>query len=434
MMSLGASSQSFRTGYFLDNYIYGYRINPAQVNDRSSLGLFIGNFDLQNASSVGVSSFLFPNPDGSSSLVTGLNKAISTDKFLGGLKNHNFVSLDENINLFALGLSDGRRMHTIEVNTRVMGTASIPKSVFSLLKSGKTGTYDFNGLYADASALADICYGYSTVLGENLSVGGRFHLLFGLANLNFRSRGSSVTMDEKAIVAGADMQLNASGMIGFHTNEDGGVDMRRIEFSPTPFGSLGATLDLGCEYKSDFGLDAMVSITDFGAISWNNKLSAQANASVEFKGFFSEGGNIKTDLDDLLDLNNALDYRVIKGRRGLRMMPCNIAAGARYQMPFWSGMTVGMLNTCHIGRASSWFETRIGVTATPVRIVSVTANLGLGTMGPTWGTAVNLHLGPVNIIAGADSFLSPLGKLKSTTFPINSFVENVHLGISFTFN
>ena len=102
LCSLGASAQSFRSGYFLDNYVYGYRINPAQVNDRLSIGLLIDNFDLQNASSMGVSSFLYPNPDGSNSLVTGLNKAIPTETFLKGLKKHNFISLDENINIFSL--------------------------------------------------------------------------------------------------------------------------------------------------------------------------------------------------------------------------------------------------------------------------------------------------------------------------------------------
>ena len=433
LFSLGSSAQSFRSGFFLENYVYGYRINPAQVNDRSHVGLLIDNIDLQNASSIGVSSFLYPNPDGSKSLVTGLNKAIPTETFLRGIKNHSFVSADENINIFSLGLSNGRRMHTIEVNTRVSATASLPKSIFTLLKSGQSGTYDFNGVYADATALTDICYGYSTLLNERFSVGGRVHVLVGLANVNLRSKGSSVTMDDKSIVAGASMELNTSGMVGFRTNEEGGVDTRSVFFDPSWFGNIGMTLDVGVQYKSDFGLEAMASITDFGAVSWENKVSAYANGAVEFNGFFGEGGTIKTDMEDLLDLNNALDYRIVEGRRGLRMMPCNIAAGARYYMPFWSGLSVGMLHTCHIARASSWYEMRVGATVTPSRILSFTTNLGVGTMGPTWGTALNLHLGPFNFLAGIDSFLGPLGKINSVTFPVNSFVENAHFGIVITF-
>ena len=158
LLSLSSSAQSFRSGYFLDNYVFGYRINPAQVNDRSSFGLLIDNIDLQNASSIGVSSLLYPNPDGSNTLVTGLNKAISTETFLNRIKNHNFITADESINVFSLGIANGRRMHTVELNARVSATASIPKSVFALLKSGKSGTYDLNGLYADASVLADLCY------------------------------------------------------------------------------------------------------------------------------------------------------------------------------------------------------------------------------------------------------------------------------------
>ena len=434
LLSLSSYAQSFRSGYFLDNYVFGYRINPAQVNDRSSFGLLIDNIDLQNASSIGVSSLLYPNPDGSNTLVTGLNRAISTETFLSRIKNHNFITADESINVLSIAIANGRSMQTVELNARASATASIPKSVFALLKSGKSGTYDLNGLYADASVLADLCYGYSTYIGDQLSVGGRFHLLVGLANVNLRSKGSSITIDDKAIVAGGNMELNASGMIGFRTDGEGDVDIEEIYFDPNSFSNFGAALDLGAEYKSDFGLYAMVSITDLGAIRWENKLSARASGAVEFNGLFGEGGTISTDMEDLLDLSNALDYQIVNGHRKLlRMIPCNIAAGARYHMPFWSGLSVGLLNTVHIARASSWYEMRLGATVTPSRILSLSGNLGLGTIGPTWGTALNLNLGPFNLLAGVDSFLGPLGKYDSVPFPVNSFVGNVHAGLVLTF-
>ena len=428
-----ASAQSFRSGYFLDNYVYGYRINPAQVSNRSFFGLALDNIDLQHGSSMGVSSFLYPNPDGSKSLVTGLNKAISTETFIKGLKNHNFISVDESINVLTVGIANGRRMHTVELNARVSAAASIPRSVFTLLKSGRSGTYDFNSLYGDATALADLCYGYSTTISDKLSVGGRLHLLLGLANVNLRSNGTSVTMDEKSIIAGAQMELNASGMLRFATDSEGSVDMSSVEFNPDPLGNYGAALDLGAEYKFDFGLDAMVSITDLGAVSWENKMHAYANGNVEFNGLFGEGGTVKTDIEDLLDLNNALDYRVVEGHRRMRMLPFNFAAGARYYMPFYKGLSVGMLHSCHFARSSSWYEMRMGVTFTPARILSLSGNLGVGTFGSSWGTALNLHLGPFNLLAGVDSYLGRMGKYQKIPFPVNSFVENAHVGLILTF-
>ena len=74
LLSLGASAQSFRGGYFLDNYVYGYRINPAQVNEKSFFGIGIGDIDLLNNSNLGMSSLLFNK---NNSVVTGLHKSVT---------------------------------------------------------------------------------------------------------------------------------------------------------------------------------------------------------------------------------------------------------------------------------------------------------------------------------------------------------------------
>ena len=105
LLSAGASAQSFRSGYFLDNYVYGYRINPAQLNKKSFLAVGAGNIDLQNSCSIGIASVLFPTENG---MVTGLNKAVSAEQFLGGLPNSVGIGLDENINLLSFGVRGKR--------------------------------------------------------------------------------------------------------------------------------------------------------------------------------------------------------------------------------------------------------------------------------------------------------------------------------------
>ena len=71
-----ASAQSFRSGYFLDNYVYGYRLNPAQIGPRSFFALGLGSIDLQNNLNIGMASLLFPTENG---MVTGFNKAVSAE-------------------------------------------------------------------------------------------------------------------------------------------------------------------------------------------------------------------------------------------------------------------------------------------------------------------------------------------------------------------
>lgn len=448
LLSLGASAQSFRSGYFLDNYVYGYRINPAQVNDRAFLGLAIGNIDLQHRSGLSVSQFLYPL---NGNLVTGLNNAITPETFLSKFnKSGNPISLDESINLLALGIANGQTMHTIELNVRAMGAVSLPYDLFALLKSGKAGTYNLGGLYADVTALADLSYGFSTHINENFSVGGRLHLLAGLMGANLTGNNSSITLSDSKIAAVGDMDVNASGIVSFGTNSEGNVDLGNVQFKPWPIKNFGAALDLGVQYTSDFGLEAMLSVTDLGAISWENSIHAHADAKLDYSGgkIYLEDGQIATNFQEILDgfAESITAPYVGAGKRGFRMMPCNIAAGAKYHMPFWSGLSVGLLGTYHIAHSASWYDVRLGATVTPARILSASGNIGYGTFGPTWGAALNLHLGPVNLLAGVDSYLGPLGKvdmaslagdigkkLGSVPFPVNKFIENVHLGLSFTF-
>ena len=435
LLSIGMQAQSFRSGYFLDNYTYGYRINPAQVNDRSFFGLGLSNIDLQNYTSFGVSDFLFPNAAGNG-LVTGLNKSISSDTFLKGLRDNNYLCLDENINLLSLGISNGRQMHTFEINARAMATLNVPKTLFSLVKKG-SGNYDINGFMFDLSAMTDISYGFSTKLYviDNLSVGGRLHLLLGLVNSNLQTTPGNIKFDNTGIAIEEGIEYNGSGLLSFDF-KDGLPDLSTIGFKGSPFGGIGVTVDLGAEYKADFGLDAMVSVTDLGAISWENGLFASASAKLAYNGgnIGFEGGTIKADILDMFnDLSSMFELKSGHGTRSMQMMPFNIQAGARYYMPFYSGLSVGVFGTYHVAKLTSWYDLRAGATLTPARILSLTGNVGVNSFGGTWGAALNLHLGPINLLVGADSYMGKSGKVFGVPIPLNGTMENVHFGLCFTF-
>ena len=433
LLSLGASAQSFRSGYFLDYYTYGYRINPAQVNERGFVGIGVGNIDLQNNMNMGLGSFLF-NKNGS--IVTGLNQKVSADEFLGGLSKSNFVSLDESINILSFGIANGKRMHTLELNVRVMDTESIPYDLFALAKKGGSGSFDFGGLYADITALADLAYGFSTRINDNLSVGGRLHVLVGAANVNLSSSSSIVSFTDSKIEVKPNVDLKASGLLKVGTTPDGQIDTGNIGLNTTnPIGGYGASLDLGVEYKSNFGLEAMFSVTDLGMISWQNSFAANASAAFEYTGgtIGFDGGSIQTDFADILDVSKILKFQAGQGTPALSMMPFNIAAGARYFMPFYDKLSVGMLATYHNAKYASWFDARLGATITPARILGLTGNIGYGTFGPTWGAALDLHLGPINLLVGMDSFLGKYGKIAQIPVPLGGFQANVHVGLCLAF-
>lgn len=433
LFSLGASAQSFRSGYFLDNYVYGYRINPAQVNDKSFLGVAIGNIDINANANVGMGSFLFPSGN---NLVTGLNNAVSKEQFLGGLMENNALGLDAGINILTVGIANGERMHTIELNARVLNTENIPLDLMKFAKSGAVGTYNIGGLYADLSVVADLAYGYSMKIGESISVGGRVHLLLGLANLNLSGNNSSITLSDQSISLNPDLGVNLSGLPNIGTGDDGNLDLGKIGFGGSAVGGFGASLDLGAQYKSPFGLEAMISVTDLGAVSWKNNTAVSLSSSYTYSGgkLAFEGGTVKTDLEDAVEeMKGLLDLKAGTGKSGLSMMPFNIAAGARYSMPFYDKLSVGALATYHSAKYTSWFDARVGATITPARILSASANIGYGSFGPVWGAGLNTHLGPVNLVLGADGFMGKTGKVKGVPVPLGKFMGDLHVGLSLTF-
>lgn len=442
MLSIGASAQSFRSGYFLDNYTYGYRINPAQVNDRSFAAIGLGNIDLFNTTNIGVSSILLPNKE-KDGLVTGFSGQYTADEFLGGLHKDNFLDMNESINLLTIGISNGKRMHTVELNVNSSIRANLPRDLFALAKVGGNHSYDLSNLGLNAAVVADLSYGYSMYITESLSIGARLHLLAGGANVGLSCNGAAISLEGNPsispnleVVAAGVPQITAEDIQNIIDNPNAAYALN----TKSPIGGYGAALDLGAELHLPVGLDAMVSVTNIGAIAW------------KFTGIKSSGNiNVRTDLlskikigedtpeigiDDIVDMSGWKDEAVPAGTTRTSMTPFNIAAGARYYMPFYKGLSVGFLGTYHMvpdASYASWYDLRLGATITPARIISATGNIGYGTFGPNFGGALNLHLGPINLHAGLDGYMGKIGKIKNISFPTGSLMTDVHVGLSLTF-
>lgn len=102
-------------------------------------------------------------------------------------------------------------------------------------------------------------------------------------------------------------------------------------------------------------------------------------------------------------------------------------------MPFYKGLSTGVLASFHTGKYTSWYDVRLGATITPARIISATANVGISSFSPTFGAALNINLGPLNLMAGIDSYLGKTVTIASVNVPRDKFQENIHLGMAITF-
>lgn len=437
LICAGASAQSFRSGYFLDNYVYGYRINPAQINQKSFAALGFGNIDLQQNSTIGMGTFLFPR---NGKLVTGFNKAVSAQDFLGGLKNGMGIALDESFNILSFGVAKKDKwMHTFEINVRVQDYENLPYNLFAFLKQGGNQPYDISGIRAHVSAITDISYGYSRRISDKISVGGRAHFLLGVVNASVYTADSNISMTSSEAAVNANLYLQTSGLVKLSTKADGTLDTHGISLKGNPIGGFGAGLDLGVEYQPIDGLHITAGITELGFISWKYTTNLRSSTTLSYTGAnitYNADGSVKTDLQAVLDkLKEATHFKDDGAGQRMDLMPFNATLGARYKMPFYKPLSFGVLGTYHYGSVASttWYDVRAAVTFSPAYIFSMTVNAGYGTFGPTFGGAMNLHLGPVNLLVGADSYLGKMGKLNGIPLPLGGFMLNAHFGLGFTF-
>lgn len=434
LLSTAASAQSFRSGYFLDNYVYGYRINPAQINRKSFFAVGLGNFDLQNNSSFGVASMLFPTENG---VVTGFNKAVSADTFLGGIPDGARVSLNENINILSVGTAKKKSMHTFEINVRALGSVALPYDLFAFLKLGGDKPYDISGINVSASAIGDVSYGFSRKIGNFMNIGARFHFLVGVADASIYTANSSITMGSSETELKSEIRLQTSGLPSISTDQDGHLDFNSLALKGPYIGGFGGGLDLGVELHPLKGMDIMASVTEFGVISRNNTTNLKADTVVKYSGgdIKYEDGTVEADFKAVLDeLTKAIVFQDGEAGRRMDVLPFNAQLGLRYKLPFAKAISFGALGTYHSDKVVPWYEVRGGMTLSAGYFLSLSGNVGYGTFGPTAGGALNIQLGPFNLLAGAETFLEKeLGKINGIPVPLHSFPLNAHVGLTMTF-
>lgn len=435
LLSIEASAQNNLTGFFLDNYAYGYKLNPAQANDYAFFGLAVNNINASVSSNVGAGAFFFPN---GGKLVTGLNSAISKDQFMKGLKPVNSFGTDISETLFAVGFKGKNSYHTIELNIRTNEDARLPKELFEFLKAGPgTGTFNIPQVSASAYSFAELAYGYSTKIGDKLSIGGRAKLLLGIEGANISLNNLSVQANEQAWKISSTGTLAVSGAVDMTTTTSASSGKTIYDYNSMRFDSgniiagFGFGLDLGATYEVMDGLTVSAALLDFGGISWKNNIYGTASGSWDYTGMGDNinesSGSAKNPMDGLVSM---IEFSKASGSSSFKMNPFTLNGGVRYILPFYDKANVGLIANHRFNGTASWTEVRLGAGITPVKLVSLAVSAGMGTFGFGFGANLDLHLGPVNIFIGADS-LTP--KLTKEFIPVNASRFTLNAGLTFCF-
>lgn len=435
-----AHAQAPKSAFFLDNNQFAYRSNPSFMSSRSHLGVALSNVTVGVESNFGISSLLFPTGSG---LVTGFNPAISSEQFLGALKPRNAFSMDVDLNILTVNTRKYRNSGNFEVNMRVLADGNLPYDMFAFLKNGSSGSaYNLQGLGANAKVLAEVAYGNAFMIGDFLTFGFRLKGLFGLQNVSVMADKASITVNSDQVAVDADATIRASGKYLTYKEKDGLLDLDSFDFDQAFWGptGFGGAIDFGVTVTPIEHLDISFALKDLGAIYWKYNLVAKSAQSISYTGaqdinpVSGEGSqSISDELDaQLQKLEKLEDFEIQRPESGTEKLPFSANLGARYKF-FDGALSVGALASFRHGTYINTFDTRLGVTSSPVRWFSLTANAGLSTFGPVWGSAMTVNLGPFHFYAALDAMIGKYAMIYGGIAPVGKIAVTNNFGIVLSF-
>lgn len=440
------AQQNLRTGYFLDGYTYGYKLNPAFQGERGFFAIpAIGKAGIGLESNLGLSTLLYPS-DGK--LVTFLHPEVSSDEFLGKMKYGNKIMANADLPVIAFGFRTGKAYHTLDLSVRADVGLNLTKDLFSFMKIGSSDgqtSWNIADLGAMAEGRMELAYGYSRTIGEHVSVGARVKMLMGLARADIAMDNLDLKLAGDEWAVNAKGNASVSGPVRVGTDADGVIDFGSFELYPqdelieyVKKPSMGFAVDLGVSADILEYLTVSASVLDLGIISWKDVMFASTpQASWNFKGFedldLSEAdleGEFNAIADEFTQLVNVKK----DGQSAKESSPISATAhlGLEARMPFYERLSVGALATHRFAGAYSWTEGRFSLNWALLRVFALSGSYAISDFGSSYGAAVNFHLPGLTLFAGVDSF-KPLLNVTPQFIPIDQLNTNVTLGLNLAF-
>ena len=435
---MSAQQNNTRTAYFLDNYTYGYRLNPAFDSEMNFFAIpVLGNVSLGAESSVGLSNFLYPSSNGKLALF--IDDSVSSQEFMNGLKDRNMLNANLNLTVLATGFRTGRFYHTIDVSVKANENAVLSKSLFDFAKVGTTNgstAWQIENVGVGADVFGEVAYGLSTNIGESLRIGARLKVLMGLAHADVMVDKLNLSMSEENWTASTEGSVEVAGPIEFGTSGNNTVDLSSIEMGDfNGLSGFGFGVDLGASYRFLDHFTASVSVLDLGFISWKNMTKAQSTGS---NSYYFDGFGTMDSADDLTsgiqgltdEVLSLVQFEKVNEAKGNSPLSATLHAGIEAEMPFYDRLSFGLLGTHRFNGAYSWTEGRLSANVTPVDCIGLAVSGGVSNFGGSFGGIVNFVFPGFNLFVGADSFLV---KVSPQYIPVKKFNTNLALGLNITF-
>lgn len=190
-----AMAQNTNSGYFLDGYLYRHEMNPAFDNERNYVSMpALGNLNLSLRGNIAVDD-VFYNVNGRTT--TFMNPLVSVSEVMGNLSDNNKLNLNVKEEILSAGFKAFGGYNTVGISVRAFMGANLPRDLFSLIKEGASNrTYDISDVNAYTDSYAELAFGHSRDINDNLRVGAKVKFLLGLANVDAQFKNVKLTLGE----------------------------------------------------------------------------------------------------------------------------------------------------------------------------------------------------------------------------------------------
>ena len=282
------------------------RLNPYQMNAnpatdlpyQSVMSLVIGNIGLnvQNATLRYDNLFEFDAQNRPS--------IVNLRQFANSLKSNNFLGIQANWDLFTLYKRFDKNLWTFNWGIKVQGDAKYSDGLFKLLGYGNSAFVgEDNPVKVDMDlnvmAYQEWVVGYQMNITEQLSVGGRAKLLFGVVDVKTDAFNAELYTDPDTYA----LQLKEQALVkaampnAVYVDETG----KLMGNGPFSMGELfrnpGFGVDLAAEYRFDEEFSAVAAVHDLGFIHWGKNNITMTSQLNDVGQFYDSGSFLFNGLD-----------------------------------------------------------------------------------------------------------------------------------------
>ncbi len=446
-LSSVAMAQSLRSAYFLEGATYRHQLNPAFMGERSYFSFpGLGSFYTGLNGNVGLSDFIYKydDPGGKHDLTTFMSSTVGKEQFLNRLHSKNVLNFSLDMTLISFGFKGFGGFNTFDIGLRANTISNMPYKLFEFMKTGSESedgaSYRIKGLSVAGNSYAQIAIGHSHKIGEQMTVGAKLKYLVGAGGFdaNIQQLDVEMAQDKWVVTANGSLDVSVAGAEFKTKSSEKGREIDDIDVDDPKQNGWGLGMDMGITYQLTGDLSLSASVVDLGFISWQNTIKGKTlNDPYTFDGF--ENIAVKNDNegskdwdeqlddleDDLEDLVKLYDQGTIAGRK--EMLAATIHLGGEYVMPFYKGLSVGLLSSTRFYKPVTWTEGRMYINLSPLKILDLSANYSISNLGSSMGWILNFHPGGLAFFVGCDQLNF---KVTPQYVPVNDSNLSVCLGLN----